>query len=232
MPVGVLTLCSCVLLGSILGCLFGRYVPQTTRDYLNTLLGFSGMALGINSIVKATAMSPVILAVVVGSALGELCGLERRVTALASKALKALPLRPGPDFDMERYITAVVLFCFSGLGFYGTLLEAMSGDPSILLSKSVLDFCTALVFAITLGAATALITAPMLCILLLTFALGSWVAPLTTPAMLQDFMACGGVLTLAAGLRISGIKRTPVTNMIPSLILALPLSWLWSLLPL
>ena len=52
--------------------------------------------------------------------------------------------------------------------------------------------------------------------------------PLTTPAMLADFSACGGIIMLATGLRICGIKIFPIVNMLPALILVMPVSALWA----
>jgi uncharacterized membrane protein YqgA involved in biofilm formation len=50
---------------------------------------------------------------------------------------------------------------------------------------------------------------------------------MTTPAMLADFTATGGVLMLATGLRISGIKSFPIANMLPAMIIVMPISYLW-----
>ena len=54
------------------------------------------------------------------------------------------------------------------------------------------------------------------------------ILPLTTPAMMADFTAVGGLLLLATGLRICGIKMFAVVNMLPALLLAMPLSALWT----
>lgn len=45
--------------------------------------------------------------------------------------------------------------------------------------------------------------------------------------MMADFTAVGGVLLLATGLRICGIKMFPVVNMLPALIISMPISALW-----
>ena len=58
---------------------------------------------------------------------------------------------------------------------------------------------------------------------MLFFAAGA-IAPFVTPKMLQDFISCGGVLTIVAGMRVSGIKQYPIANMIPALLLVLPAS--------
>jgi len=46
--------------------------------------------------------------------------------------------------------------------------------------------------------------------------------------MMADFTAVGGLLLLATGLRICGIKMFAVVNMLPALAIAMPLSALWT----
>ncbi len=229
MPIGYITDCFLVLLGGLAGTALGVRLPSRIQKNLTVLLGFCSAAIGITSITKAVNMTPVVVSVILGTLLGEMLDLEKRITALFSKLLRRTFCK-GIAVDMERFITVVVLFCASGFGIYGVLMEGMSGDASVLLSKSVLDFCTAAVFAVTLGISVVLVVAPMAIVLggLLLFA--GLLAPYVTPIMLQDFMACGGILTLAAGLRVSGIKNYPLANMIPALALILPGSALWMML--
>lgn len=229
MPIGYLTDCLCVLLGGLSGAALGSRFSPRLQTELTVVLGFCSTAIGINSIIKAASMTPVVVAVMLGTLLGELLDLESRITALFGKVVRRLPHDPA-TFNMERFITVVVLFCASGFAIYGVLVEGMSGDSTILLSKAVLDFCTAAVFAVTLGVAVALVALPMALVLGVLFLAAGLLAPIVSPAMLQDFMACGGVLTLAAGLRVSGIKNFPLANMIPALVLALPASALWTAL--
>ena len=54
-------------------------------------------------------------------------------------------------------VTAIVLFCASGTGIYGSLTSGMTGDHSILFAKSILDFFTAMIFACQLKKAVCLI---------------------------------------------------------------------------
>ncbi len=232
MPIGVITDCLLVFAGAMAGCLIGSHLPDTMRKELNILLGFCSLSIGINSLIKVSSMAPVIFAVLIGYAIGYLLRLEDRLTALMGSVVRRLPLPKSRGFTMDQYITVVVLFCASGFGIYATFVEAMSHDPSILLSKAVLDMMTALIFAITLGWATVILPVFMLVVLLLMYAVGLLIAPVATPEMLQNFTACGGILTIAAGFRVSGIKPTAITNLIPALILVMPLTWLWTLLPL
>ena len=131
-------------------------------------------------------------------------------------------------------VTALVLFCASGTGIYGCLDSGMTGDHSILISKSILDLFTALVFACSLGYVTTIIAVPQLIIFLILFLCAKMIFPLTTPDMIADFKACGGILMITTGFRIAKIKMFPIADMLPAMILVMPFSSFWHtvLLPL
>lgn len=121
-----------------------------------------------------------------------------------------------------------VLFCASGTGIYGSLDAGMTGDSTILISKSILDLFTAAVFACNLGCVVSLVAVPQLVIFLALFFGARGILPMTTPEMIADFKACGGFLMVATGLRMTKIKSFPIADMIPAMVLAMPFSWLWS----
>ena len=50
---------------------------------------------------------------------------------------------------------------------------------------------------------------------------------LTTPGMINDFKACGGFLMLATGFRMVKLKNFPTADMIPAMVLIMPMSWFW-----
>ena len=54
MPIGVLTNCAAVLLGGLLGTYLGKILPRGLKDNLPTLFGFCSIAIGVNSIIKAS----------------------------------------------------------------------------------------------------------------------------------------------------------------------------------
>ena len=87
------------------------------------------------------------------------------------------------------------------------LTEGMSGDASVLISKSVLDFFTAVLFGAALGYAQSLICVPQLLILLACFFLAKAILPFVNSTMIADFKACGGVITMITGLTVSKILR-------------------------
>ena len=59
-------------------------------------------------------------------------------------------------------VTAIVLFCSSGTGIYGCLDAGMTGNVTVLLSKSIMDFFTAMVLVMPLSALWTNYIAPLL----------------------------------------------------------------------
>jgi uncharacterized membrane protein YqgA involved in biofilm formation len=46
--------------------------------------------------------------------------------------------------------------------------------------------------------------------------------------MIHDFKAVGGILLLATGFRMIKVKMFPTADMIPAMIIVMPISWLWT----
>lgn len=69
-----------------------------------------------------------------------------------------------------------------------------------------------------------IISNPQLVVGLLLFGGASYILPFVSRNMLDDFKACGGLITLAVGMKIAGIKQSKVLNMLPALALAFPFS--------
>ena len=213
MPIGVLTNCASVLAGGVIGSALGHILPASLKEHLPTMFGLCSIAIGINSIIKASAMTPVVLALLVGFTIGHLLHLEQWTSRFFHKLVKAMHLG-GDGIDME---------------FYITVTEGIAGDPSLLFSKAVLDGFTALIFASTLGKSICAIPLPQCVILLCVFGAGRLLAGVLTPTMFADLSACGGVLTMAAGFRVSKIKSVPLVDLMPALLLVMPFSLLWTM---
>lgn len=237
MPVGPLINALAVLLGGLLGAMLGSKVPERLRLNLPLTLGAASMGMGVVMIAKVHALPAVVLALLLGSVIGESVRLEKGIERLAGKIrgpvdrfFSVQTSSADPEVFMQQFVGIVVLFCASGTGIFGALNEGMTGDYTVLLSKSFLDFCTALIFATSLGYIVPTVALPQIAILLALFFGAGLILPLTTPEMIADFSAAGGIIMLVTGLRISGIKAFPVANMLPALLLVMPLSYFWTML--
>ena len=232
MPAGILADVSSVVLGGVLGCLLGSRLSERWKSLLNNMLGMAAIVMGIVLILRVNALSAAVLSMIVGSLAGEALQLEQRVNRVVAVVTKKLMSSSSAD---ETYLmqvsTVVVLFCFSGTGWYGSLYEGMTHDGSILVTKAILDGITACIFGALLGKIIPCLGIPQLCVFMLLFFISGVVSPYITPEMIADFSAVGGIITLTAGLRLSRIKTDiKVLNLLPSLPLAFVLSALWTAL--
>ena len=230
MPVGIVTNVSAVVIGGILGCLLGGRVTERWKKLLNDLLGMSAITMGIVLILRGKNLSPVILSLLVGGVLGEALQLEKWVNGLVvrvtEKVLKGDVMSEG---HLMQIATVMVLFCFSGTGWYGALFEGMTGDGSILVTKAILDGITACIFAALLGKIVPCLGLPQLLLMLLLFFIAEPISTFITDSMTADFSAIGGIITLCAGLRMTRIKTDiKVLNLLPALSLAFLFSALWT----
>ncbi|WP_314022456.1 DUF554 domain-containing protein [Gemella sanguinis] len=234
MPIGVIINTIAIFLGGIAGALLGDKLPEKYKEQLNLIFGLCSMGMGISSIVLMKYMPAVVFALIIGTIVGFVFKLGDKVYELCSKLQKVMiRIVPKKETNMSEteflatLITVIVLFCSSGMGIYGSLSEGMTGDSSLLITKSILDFFTAAIFACNLGYIVSLIAVPQFVIFTTLFLSASFIVPLTTPDMIADFKACGGFLMVAAGFRILKLKMFPVVDMIPAMILVMPFSWFW-----
>lgn len=233
MPVGVLVNALAIFVGGLAGMKLGPGFSEGFKTNLNTTFGACAMAMGISSIVLMKNLPAVILAVILGTILGLVIHMGDRISAGAmmmqrgiGKLTKADGGAQGEDYQSV-LITCIVLFCASGSGIYGSLVSGMTGDHSILLAKIVLDLPTAMIFSCTLGITTAFVAVPQCIIFLSLFWLAGLIIPFCSQEMIADFKACGGILLLATGFRMIKVKEFPVAEMIPAMVLVMPISYFW-----
>ena len=227
MPVGVICNVLAVALGGVLGSLGGKRLSEEFKQKLNLIFGICSMGIGISSVVGMKNMPAVVLALILGTSLGILIHLGDALDRGGRWLAGRFPT-PAGGGDRGLLVTAVVLFCASGTGIYGSIVSGMSGDHSILIAKSILDIFTAMIFACSLGPVTSLAAIPQAVIFLALFFCARLIFPLTTPAMVNDFKACGGLIMLATGFRIAKVKDFPIADMIPAMILVWPISYAWA----
>ena len=220
MPVGTIVCAACIVIGGLIGSVLGDRVSEDTKNTLTMIFGLCSMLIGLVSVPFLKNLPVVVLSVIVGTLIG-------RAVKLGDGVKNGL-LKLTRGFCSEDFITIAVLFCVSGGGYYGAMVEGVEGDHSILLAKAVMELFTSMIFACSMKKSVALLGAPQLIVHLLIFFLARWIYPLCTAAMIADFKACGGLLTIAAGFRLLKLKMFPTADMIPSLVIVLPLSWLWT----
>lgn len=233
MPIGIIVNVLSLALGGLAGSLIGNKLSEEIKQQMNMIFGICAMGMGIASIVLMKSMPAVVFAVIAGTIIGLFLKLGKGIEIFFKKTCLRMVKSDSQEM-MSLFITAVVLFCASGTGIYGALDSGMTGNHSVLIAKSVLDFFTAIIFASQLGKVVSLISIPQFVIMIVLFLLAKVIFPMTNETMILDFKACGGFILLATGFRMMKLRELPIADMIPAMVLVMPISYVWTeiLLPL
>ena len=116
------------------------------------------------------------------------------------------------------------------MGLFGAMNEGITGNPNILFTKAVLDLFSGIIFGAALGIRVSFIAIPQFLTLIALYFSASAIMPYVSESMLNDFSSCGGVIFLATGLRLCGIRIFPIINMLPSLVIVFLFSGFWGAL--
>ncbi|WP_115720560.1 DUF554 domain-containing protein [Gallaecimonas mangrovi] len=222
-----------IISGGLLGALLAKFIPSRLQKGLPATFALASVAIGITMIIKEHNLPVVVMALILGTAIGELIYLEAGVSHgaafIQSKLNHLLPMPRGLDkADFSQQFTAlIVLFGASGLGVIGAMTEGLNGNYQLLIVKSMMDFVTAMIFAITLGPGVMLIAVVQFAVQGILFLLAKPIMPYMDATAYANFSAIGGIIMLAVGLRIAKIMNFAVVNFLPALLLVVPFTYLW-----
>jgi uncharacterized protein len=242
---GVILNALTIIAGTAVGLAFGRAISERFRTIAFTAIGLAtgiigaAMAIGGLGSMGQSAMGDYgilvfIGSLILGSLIGEAIGIEAVLESFGrqlqewsyrvkwfSTAPKTAMDEPGEKGHtlVEGFVTASLLFCVGAMTVLGSIQDGL-GDHQLLYVKSTLDGFASLFLASTLGVGVGLSVIPVL-IIQGGLSLGAGaLQPFMTDAVIASITAVGGALILGIGLDLLGIKRLPVGNMLPSIILA------------
>lgn len=237
-PIGIIANIAAVILGGLAGSLFKKILPARVVEMLYMTFGFCALSIGVISIVKMDSLTVVILSVIIGAVVGELCYIDSGVQRLIRFTMNKVDRGRSQNDNTQRIellCLAMAIICFSGTGIFGALSEGLDADHSILLAKSVLDLFTVMVIATTTGWFVVLFSLPQAIVFFLCFFLANLISPALTEAAVANFKAVGGILTVMVGYNMLagqvGLKKIRVLNVIPALVLAIVFTWASGYLP-
>jgi uncharacterized protein len=234
-----------VLVGTAVGLLFGKAIHERFRSIAFKAIGLSTLVIGasmaINGLAKMGqthmgdyAALVLVGSLVVGSLLGELIGIEHWLEKFGewlqdvsyripwfNTAPKEAADEPGEKGHtlVEGFVTASLLFCVGAMTILGSIKDGL-GDHSVLYLKSLLDGFAALFLATTLGVGVGLSVIPVIVVQGGIALSAHSIQPIVSHAGVIESITCvGGALIMCIGLDLTGIKRLPVGNMLPAIVL-------------
>jgi len=208
-----------VVLGSILGVFINKGIKDEYKNIIMDAVGLTVVVMGIGSAIKSENLILVIISIVLGSIIGEAIGIQQKLDKLGDGLEKRLG--KGNSNFSKGFVTGSLVFCIGAMAIVGALESGLTGDNSTLFAKSVLDGITSIIFASTLGIGVAFSAVSLLVYEGSISLLASFLSNLLSTQAITEMSSVGGILIIAIGLNVLGIKKIKVGNMLPAVFIPL-----------
>lgn len=215
---GTIVNAASVIAGALIGLLLGKAIPQRLSDSVMKGLGLCTLFIAISGLGDGENPLITIISVVIGVLIGEGLDLDSRINALGEKLQHGLGKQSGSVSLTEGFVTSSLLFCVGAMTIMGSLQSGLSCDHSTLYTKSIMDFCSSVIFASSLGIGVALSSVSVFLIQGSIAVLASFVAPYLQTAI-GEMNCVGSLLLLAIGMNLLGVTRLRVMNYVPAIFL-------------
>ena len=159
-----------------------------------------------------------ILALALGTLVGEFFDFEDKMERLGAW-LKAKASRGEDSTFIQGFVTASLTVCIGAMAVVGSIQDGLSGDPSTLFTKSILDCMIVMVFASTYGKGAIFSALPVGVFQGTVTLLAGLLAPVFSQAVISNLSFLGSILIFCVGINLAFGPRFRVANMLPALVI-------------
>ena len=217
--VGTLFNTFAVAVGASAGLALGARWSSELKDKMFVVLGLFTLAIGSMMALETAQPIDLFLALVFGTLLGHSLKLQARLSRLTQPKDGATAGRG--------FVEAMILFCLGSMTLVGCMEDGLLNKPNLLFIKGTMDLISSAFLAATLGRGVLWSAVGVLVFQGgLTLAFG-FMGQGMSPALIQELSALGGILMLAIGFQLLGVRahnlpQWPLVDALPALAL-LPL---------
>ena len=206
-----------IIVGSLFGIGLNKGIKDDYKDTIMNAIGLTVIIIGIMGGISSENIILVIASLVIGSIIGEVIGIEKRLDKLGDSLQERFGAK---DSNFSKgFVTTSLVFCVGAMAIVGSLESGIQGDHSTLFAKSIIDGITSVIFASTLGIGVAFSAIPVFLYQGGITLFSSLIKDLFTPEVINEMSAIGGILIMAIGINILDIKKIKVGNMLPAVII-------------
>ena len=231
--IGTIVNTATVIAGSLVGILLKRGINERVSDSLMKAIGCATIFIGISGAlsemfsvsdgkISSDGILLLCVALAIGTVVGELLKIEERLESLGDKMKKLKIFSSSSASFTEGFVSATLVICIGAMAIIGPIEDALNGDPSILFTKSILDFISTMIFASTLGIGVLCSALPMFlyqgAFTLFAGAVEPYLYSLGDGNLVSNISMVGSVLIFGVGVNLLFGKKLRVGNMLPALL--------------
>ncbi|MDR1699541.1 MAG: DUF554 domain-containing protein [Prevotellaceae bacterium] len=223
---GTLINAAAIVAGGAIGLMFKKNLPKRFSTIYFQAVGLFTIILGIQMSIGMQKPLMVVFSLILGGLTGEWLKLQAHTTNLGNLMKKRFRL--GSERFTEGLVTSFLLFCMGSMTLIGSMQEGLGiENPSnLLVTKSLMDFFSAIMLASALGVGVLFSAVPLLIfqggITLLVMLFGTGIPDL----YINELVAISGIMMIGLGIVIMDIKELRIINLLPSLVFLLLFLWI------
>lgn len=216
-----------IILGTLLGIVLKNIIADRFSQHIMQGIALCVLLVGIKGALQIQNSLIMILSLVCGAVVGEGLQMEERVRAFADWLQKKTASEHRYFTNIgEGFVAAVMIFCVGALATMGSIQLGLTGDSSLLQTKSVLDGITSVFLAATEGIGVGLSFIAVIAYELILVGLSQIVSPYLSEVVTLSMSAVGSLLLVGLSMNMLGITKIKIMNFLPAIfmpILIVPL---------
>ena len=209
-----------VIIGSSVGLLFKKGIPEKVSNAAMIGLGACTLYIGVSGSLAGENVLILIASVVLGAIIGTLLNIDDAINSFAQKVESKFK-KDGSNVSIaEGIITATLLFCVGSMTVTGSIQAGLTGDNSVLITKAMLDLVSSMMLASSLGIGVLLSSIAVFVIQGGLVLLAGLISPLMSTGAINEMTCAGSILIIMIGTNLMRISKIKVANFLPAILFA------------
>lgn len=233
---GTLVNTAAVILGGVVGVLLKNGIAKRFEKILMQALGLATIFIGISGVLKhmlvvengsITTQGTILLifSLVTGCLLGEWLDIESKMERIGIK-LKSIAKVKNDSRFVEGFVNTSLIICVGAMAIVGAMQDGLTGDSSMLIAKSLLDFVIVAVLTAAYGIGAAFSAIAIFVYQGIITVVAALFGAVISDGLIGDLSFVGNALIFCVGANLVREKTFRVANMLPALLVPI-LAELW-----
>ena len=158
-----------------------------------------------------------ILSMALGTFVGEVLDFDGKLEKFGAW-LKEKATRGDDSKFIEGFVTASLTVCIGAMAIVGSIQDGLSGDPSTLFTKSILDFIILIIYASTYGKGALFSAIPVAILQGGVTICAGLLQPIFSPVVIANLSFLGNMMIFCVGCNLAFQAKFRVANMLPALV--------------
>lgn len=218
-----------VIVAGFIGMFLKKGIKQNIQRILMQANGLAVVFIGISGVLKQMLVITdgsistqgemlLIFSLVIGSIIGEWINIEAKLDILGTKLKSLVHISEGDNRFVDGFVTTSLVICVGAMAIVGAMQDGLTGDSSMLITKSILDFVTVTVFATSYGVGCIFSALAIFLYQGGITVLAALCGSIISTQLIGDLSFVGNALIFCVGVNLIREKTFRVGNMLPALL--------------